>query len=214
MYEAVTLVQATSQGEDVEYAWRQFGYYRDILTGDVAKTWSNPFLGKSFPLPRAFSEGPDQYRLKRKDAAAAALALTPSHARVINVALTGQAAEGHVTVTQTETKIAGFPAPDGSPTPHTSPSATGVQRVIQLVADQGAVEDPKTTSVPASGFFSMNYDSLPPWMGFGDRYGAALVKGVLFKTAPGDKPNPAAWRRLKALHPDAFQGERLKTAWS
>jgi hypothetical protein len=212
--ESVTLVQMEGAGDAPSLTWRQFGYFRDIVTGEVAGRWPNPFLGQGFPVPRSFRDGPDRYGLERSGEAAGKLTLAPAHARVINVALTAQAAEGRITVTQSETKVQAFPNADGSQPPFTAPGATGLQRVVSFVAEQAAVENPALSSVPASGFFSINYDSLPPWMGFGERYGATLVKGVLHKAGPGDRPNAAAWRRLKALHPDAFQGERLKTVWS
>ncbi len=204
---------AEARQGSMTYTWRQIGYYEDLFTGQVARTWDNPFLGRAVSLPPIFSEGPKHYTLNPRPPLGATLTLDYDKVRVIALGLTGNVVEGRVVLAQTETKIQGFPGPDGRLPAVNSPGVTGVQTVMSFVAAQSAVEDPARASVSATGFYNSVYDSLPAWMGFGDRYGSALSKGLMLKAALDARPDPAVWSRLKQLHPRTFKGDRLRTDW-
>jgi hypothetical protein len=210
---SLMIVRAERQAGGMSFARRQIGYYQDPFTGKVATGWDNPFLGRTQPLQPRFSEGPRRYLLTPRPPAGASLTLDDARARTIAMGVTAHAQEGHIALTQSETTVQGFPDAQGRPPPLGAPGATGLQTVLSLLAPQPAVLDPAVSAAPASGFYTRVWDSLPGWMGFGERYGSALSKGLMRKMRLGEAPDPDALRRLQALFPDAFRGDLPRTDW-
>jgi hypothetical protein len=133
-----------------------------------------------------------------------------SRVRANRTLLTGAVAEGRLVLTQVEGTLQGFPGQDGELPALDTPTVTERQTRFQFVAPESVVGASDGGWHDARGFCNHVYDALPEWFGFGDRLGSALSKGVLRK-ARGDAPvDPAGWRQLRRLFPDAFRGSRLR----
>lgn len=183
--------------------WHTVGYFSDLDSGEPASHWDNIFTGRRQPVPSRFIEGPGQYRLS---ATGAELSLTAANVRTNRSTLTGSMTADGLMLTQIEGTLQGLPRLDGALPPLDSPDITERQSRLQLVI----ARDTSSQSMPSSaarGFFNQVYDALPPWLGFGDRLGSALSKGVARRARAGEVVNPAVWSALRRLHGTAFMDD-------
>lgn len=170
--------------------WRTFGYFSDLQSGTPASHWDNVFTGRRQAVPRRFAEGPGRYRLSTHDAT---LALSASQVRVNRVNLTGSNTADGLMLTQIEGTLQGLPRLDGTLPPLGSSDITERQTRLQWVTP------PAQPLAGVSGFFNHVYDALPPWLGFGERLGSALSKGVMRKTAAEVTVNRAVLSQIHRL---------------
>ena len=194
-HNALMLCDASASTDAPVVAWQTFGYFGDLERGAPATHWVNAFDGAEQAVPPRFVEGPGRYRL---DVATAALELQADRVRSNRCSLGGTvAADGRVSLTQLEGTLQGLPRLDGTLPPLDSADVTERQTRLQFLGLPEA-------GAPVRGFYTQVYDALPAWLGFGDRLGSLLVKGVMRKHPVGDAPDPAMAAHLKRLFGDDF----------
>jgi hypothetical protein len=192
--------------------WREVGYFRDPISGDVASTWLNPITGKLVDAPRSFEEGPSCYTISA-DGNGLTVGLDQAHAKVRSIDLKiFDDIPGRIRLTQQERKVRGFPLPDGSMPSADSGAVSETNTVLSLFADRKAIET-GGEAASCTGIYTFELSSLPPWMGFGDLKGTAVVKGVMQKAALQDPLNPVAKERLTTAFPAYFTGTELTPPW-
>jgi hypothetical protein len=197
-------------GDELKLSWVEIGCLRDLYSGAVASSWFNPFGNQSLPLPRSFIQGPGTYSISRASGGVAVM-LDESMARVSRLSLTAQLSKGRMVLTLSETKIRSFPTLDGGrQAPDIAlPDVTQDRTVCSFIGDADVV-----TRAPgqgaATGFYSTVYDDLPSWLGFGERLGGAIAKGVMRRAALGERVNPVTWKTLQKLHPHYFAHGKLQ----
>ena len=190
--------------------WWEIGYMRDPVTGEVADHWTNPITGARLPFPKKFEEGPSYFTFTRAGSGLK-VDLVQRHARVESVDVVFTERDGRVLLDQHEIKIRGFPLPDGSMPDLDSDQ---VSRARTRLSAFSARADLTRPGAPSSGSYEFELKA-PAWMGMGERPGRAYTRGIMVKAAHVDEQlNPSGWRRLMALFPDCFDGERLKPRWS
>jgi len=203
----------TLSPESYRIHWREVGYFRDPVSGEVAVDWLNPITGELVLAPQSFEEGPSFYTITSKGDGLL-IELEQAHARVRGIdAVFGEAGPGRVSLTQRERKVRGFPMPDGTMPQADSDALSETTTVLSLFADQAQLEAPDTIQVACSGLYSFELSKLPPWMGFGDMPGRTIVKGIMRKTNLQDRLNGAAWSRLSTAFPAYFTGKLLTPPW-
>jgi hypothetical protein len=189
----------TLSADSFRMDWWEIGYMRDPVTGEIAKTWTNPITGAALPFPQKFEEGPSYFTFAR-EGTGLKVELVQKHARVESVE-----------VDQHEYKVRGFPLPDG-----TMPSLDSdqVSRARTRLSIFSAEDDLARPGAPSSGSYEFELKA-PAWMGMGDRQGRAFTRGIMIKAAhPDEKLNPTGWARLAQLFPDCFDGERIVPRWT
>ena len=113
---------------------------------------------------------------------------------------------GQLLLTQIEGTLQGLPTLDGTLPPLDSPLVTERQTRLQLVAPRDHIRSRQESLVDVRGFLNHVYDALPDWLGFGDRLGSVLSRGVVRKAAFGHVVDPVVWGTLQRLFPDVFRG--------
>ena len=198
-HNALLLCTASQSAETATVDWRTIGYFGDLERGAPATHWVNVFAATEPEVPRRIVEGPGRYRLAL---ATAALDLQAERVRSNRCNLSGTVdADGTVSLTQIEGTLQGLPRLDGSLPPLDSPDLTERQTRLQLLAHRAA-------DAPVRGFYTHVYDALPAWLGFGDRLGSLLVKGVMRKHAVDALPDPVMAAHLKRLFGADFAAAR------
>lgn len=189
--------------------WWEIGYMRDVATGEIAQTWTNPVTGAALPAPQKFEEGPAHYLISR-DGSGLRLELTQAHARIEHVEVAFTETDGRVRLEQRERKVRGFPLPDGSMPSLDSPDVSAARTTLSF---QCARADLQADTAHCTGVYDFELGKPPAWMGFGDRPGRAITRGAMVKAAMNEPLNPIAWRRLRTLFPDRFEGDEVRPRW-
>lgn len=190
--------------------WWEIGVMRDPVTGEIPVAWTNPITGAVIPAPRKFEEGPAGFTVTA-DGDRLHVELVQAHAKILGVEVEMTKADGRVFLKQVETKYRGFPRPDGS---FPEPGEVGSVRARTQLSIWADLDELSTSPYPfSSGAYDFELD-LPPWMGFGDRKGVCLTRGVMRKADMNDPINPIAWARLKEEFPDRFEGDELRPVWA
>jgi hypothetical protein len=182
--------------------WREVGYFRDPVTGDVAQSWLNPLNGQQIRSPQFFAEGPGHYTITATTNGLE-VALSQPHAQVRSVEVKFNTDSTRIAIVQTERKVRGFPNQDGS-LPSVGSGGAEAQTTLAFYADQGAVSSPGVSSAPCSGSYDFVLDCLPPWVGLPKHRGRTLTTGVIAKCGPHETVNLLALQRLKKQFPDFF----------
>jgi hypothetical protein len=180
--------------------WSEIGIFRDPATGEAPREWVNPVTGKRIAPPRQFEEGPGAYIVSAAGASVALELLQP-HAHVHALGARMREESGRIYVNQVERKWRGFPLADGSlPAPG---SAAGFEAVTQLSFFASAADSRGTGNafVPCQGTYLFTLSGVPGWMGFGERAGRTITRGVITKAPPGVPLDPVSYRRLGATFP-------------
>jgi hypothetical protein len=189
--------------------WWEIGYMRDPVTGEVAKTWTNPITGAQLPFPQKFEEGPSYFTFTREDARLK-VELVQKHARVESVEVSFTERDGRILLDQHERKVRGFPLPDGSMPSLDSDQVSRARTRLSIFSAKADLERP---GAPSSGSYEFELKA-PAWMGMGERPGRTIVRGVMVKAPdPQAQLNPTGWARLRELFPDCFEGERIVPNW-
>jgi hypothetical protein len=170
--------------DTMKILYRERGCFRDIATGEIPKPWRNPVDGEILPRAPSFVDGPGTY-IVHKTPAGVDVSLEQATATGPRVAVTVSVADGQVCLTQTEDKL----RPISAPRP--------IQSVLKIYAGLDVLRDPKILSADASGFYSTGLTETP----------MRRTRGLMRKTALGEKLNPVAWQRIKAAYPKAFEGD-------
>jgi hypothetical protein len=208
--ETVMVYRTTTLSPDsFRMDWWEIGYMRDPVTGEIAKSWTNPITGKVVPAPQKFEEGPARFIISRADNGIK-LELIQAHARVQSVEAVFTESEGRILLVQTEKKVRGFPLPNGEMPSLDSDGVSPALTRLNLFSSRADL----TGAYPAS---SGSYDfelAPPPWMGFGDMKGRSITQGVMVKTPMQERINPTGWARLQALFPEHFDGENIVPKWA
>jgi hypothetical protein len=183
--------------------WRTLGFFTDLASARPATSWYNVFTDRREPVPQRFTEGPGSYRAQLTNEGIA-LHMEAAHVRINRVVLTGVVAEQRLELTQVESTLQGLPALDGELPALDSPEVTERQSRLQWflpVSEQAASEltDSTAQTLWPKGYYNRVYDSMPLWLGFGERLGNVVIKGQLHKTPggrAGDTPLAKQFRKL------------------
>jgi hypothetical protein len=208
-FHAVVVCRAGRDRGAATVDWRTFGFFGDLERGGHASSWDNPFTAARCAIPPRFSEGPGQYRLEH-NGDSPTLSMQAHNVRVNRCSVSSTVAEGLVSLTQIEGTLQGLPQLNGTLPALDSPRITERQTRLQLVARVDALADPVARPPTIRGFFNHVYDALPDWLGFGDRLGSALSKGVMRKASLGEIVDRATWEQLRRVHPEAFAAGELR----
>lgn len=209
--ETVMLYKAEPHGDDAfRVPWWEIGLFRDAITGEVARDWTNPLTGETLAAATKFEEGPSGYTIRRQGDGIALTDAVQAFAQMEQAALTVTQVNGRVSVTQVEEKVRSFPARDGIPDLDAG-QGTRSRTVLQWFADAAdlATDAP---SVPATGLYSFTIGA-PPWLGMGRRPGVFSVKGLMQKTPLAPALNQRGWADLKTLFPHYFDGDVILPRW-
>jgi len=192
--------------------WREIGYFRDPISGEVATNWLNPITGETVAAPNSFEEGPSAYTVTATEDGLA-VDLEQAHATVRGIDVTlREISPGRFNLIQNERKVRGFPLPDGSMPSADSKAVSETNTELSIFADRAAIEAPEP-DLTCTGVYTFALSSLPPWAGFGERKGRAVVKGVMRKASMHDPVNEIALIRLRAAFPRYFSGTKLTPPW-
>jgi hypothetical protein len=199
MLNAIMLCRTTQLADALVVDWRTFGYFSDLDSGAPATHWDNVFTGTRQSVPPRFGEGPGRYRLSTHDAT---LTLNADRVRSNHINLTGADTADGFMLTQIEGTLQGLPRLDGTLPPLDSPAVTERQTRLQWVMPRAS--ESRLPAVPpgplsGSGFFNHVYDALPSWLGFGERLGSALSKGVMRRAGVDEVVNPVVRSRIDYL---------------
>lgn len=208
--ETVMIYKTTTLSDDAfRMDWWEIGYFRDVATGEISRTWLNPVTGETRPAPQKFEEGPANFVIQR-DGDGIKLDLVQAHARIDSVDVVFTEDAGRILLTQTERKTRGFPLPDGSMASLDSPDASRAVTTLSILSSRADLEH---DSAPSSGAYDFELQTIPGWMGFGDRKGTTLTRGAMVKADMNQPLNPLAWERLKSLFPASFDGDVILPKW-
>ena len=192
--------------------WREIGYFRDPVSGEVATEWLNPITGVTVAAPNSFEEGPSAYTITQTGHGIV-VDLDQAHATVrgidVNIRDIGS---GRLNLVQNERKVRGFPLPDGSMPSADSKAVSETATELSIFADRTAIEA-AAPDPTCAGVYTFELASLPPWAGFGERKGSAVVKGIMRKASMHDAVNDVALTRLRAAFPGYFSGMKLSPPW-
>jgi hypothetical protein len=192
--------------------WREVGYFRDPVSGEVASTWFNPITGATVAAPQSFEEGPSFYTVT-ENGSGLAVELEQAHAQVRGIdCQIFDDVPGRIRLTQQERKVRGFPLPDGTMPAADSGAVSETTTVLSLFADRKAINAAGQVAAGA-GIYVFELSRLPPWMGFSGLQGRAVVKGAMVKTEPQTHLNQVTWDRLTAAFPSYFSGTELTPPW-
>ena len=193
----------TVSDEEFKIHWREVGYFRDSITGEIADRWFNPITGVTVKAPRSFAEGPATYTVGVQNEKLK-ISLTQNHAHVRGIDVTLDTSESLFSIIQTERKVRSFPDSDGTIADPSDGQGAEAQTVLSFAANRKGVEDKEVQWVSSQGTYEFRLQDLPEWMGFGAVQGSLVVHGVIAKGNPGEKINEIAWERLNSLFPDFF----------
>ena len=202
----------TLSAESYRIHWREIGYFRDPVSGDVAVDWVNPITGETVAAPNSFEEGPSAYTITARDGGLA-IDLEQAHATVRGITLkVHDTGNGRINLVQNERKFRGFPLPDGTMPAADSGAMSETMTELSLFADRAKL-GAELADMSCTGVYTFELSALPPWMGFGDQKGHAVVKGVMRKAALQENVNEAALVRLRKAFPGYFSGDKLTPPW-
>jgi len=176
-------------GKDGFYLdWREAGVFRDIETGEVAKSFFNPGTGKRAELGHLHHD-PARFTVRRSGDGIAIGLDTPG-ITVQGVTVAAVIVGDRVSLTQTEYKL-------------NRNIGSKLQCATLKIYSNLAELKERSPSVAAQGFYSVRIvDS-----------GKTFVSGLMQKAAPNEKINPLAWDRIRAIYPEFFDGEHIQTRW-
>jgi hypothetical protein len=208
------MVYRTETVSDQEFRlhWLEVGCFRDLLTGELVESWTNPVTGAVVAAPNSFAEGPACFTI-RAAGNGLEMSLVQAHAHVLSVQAETTLIDGRVMLTQTERKVRGFPKADGSLPEPGSPGTTTALTTLTVFSDLAELRDPAVDWAGSTGVYSLDLDILPPWMGFGGLTGATRVSGIMHKSSVADRVNRGAWDRLQTLFPSFFDGDTIHPDW-
>ncbi len=192
--------------------WRELGYFRDPLTGEVAENWLNPVTGETVPYPRNFEEGPGLTTIHALPGGVR-MELRQPFAVVQSIEAAAAEIDGRVRLVQTERKVRGYPQADGTLPEPGSPGTSEALTVLTITGSPAEIADKATDNAASSGVYEFEVSAIPPWMGFGDRAGATKIIGVMHKSAMDNPLNPGAWAQLQKIFPHYFKDGRLADGW-
>ncbi|WP_394762687.1 hypothetical protein [Phenylobacterium sp.] len=209
--ETVMIYRTTTLSNDAfRMDWWEIGYMRDLATGEVAQTWTNPITGKTVPSPQKFEEGPAHFLIQR-DGAGLKLELTQPYARIESVSVEFSEADGRILLEQTERKVRGFPLPDGSMPSLDSGDVSPARTTLSILSSRADLAKP---SAPSSGAYDFELRTPPAWTGLAGHGGRAITRGAMVKTEMHAPLNPIGWRRLKTIFPECFEGDEIRPRWA
>ena len=190
---------------DVEFRihWREVGYFRDPVTGDIASSWLNPITGATVSCPSSFEEGPATYTVCRTDSGLD-ITLEQNHAIVRSITMDMVYTDNQIIVTQTERKVRSFPDQDGIIQEPDEDGGAEAQTTLMFSAKADDFNSDQKTCINASGTYEFRLQTIPKWMGFKSKAGHTIVNGVIAKGRPDEKINAVAWDRLNQLYPKFF----------
>lgn len=210
--ETVMLYRAEPAGEDAfRVPWWEIGLFRDAITGEVARDWTNPLTGTTHAAGRTFEEGPSGYTIRRQGDGIALTDAMQAFARLDKAELTVTEQDGRVCITQAEEKVRSFPGRDGIPDLDAG-QGTRSRTVLQWFADAADLAG-DAPSVPSTGLYSFTIGA-PLWLGMDGRAGVFSVKGLMHKASLETPLNPRGWTDLKQLFPHYFDGDTILPRWS
>ncbi len=190
--------------------WWEIGVMRDPVTGEIPQVWTNPITGAKISPPKSFEEGPASFTVTQVGNGLK-VDLVQAHAQILGVEVQIEHVQDRVFMRQTERKIRGFPRPDGSLPNPGEPGSVQAQTQLAVWADATALE---ADDYPfSSGAYEFKL-GVPDWMGFGDRPGVCLTRGVMTKAAMNETLNPTAWVRLQQIFPQRFEGDEVRPVWA
>lgn len=201
----IARTSATSTGLAVDF--RTIGFFSDLDTGLPTDRWHNVFTDRIETIPAFFVEGPGRYTMA-PSADGVTLGLAAAATRTNRAIATAELNGARATLTQIEGTLQGFPRRDGGLPALGSPGITERQTRLQIIAPRGTALGDRPAP-DARGFFSLVYDALPDWMGFGETLGSGLHKGQMRKAAANTIVDRVAWDHLRHRVPSAFAGDRL-----
>ncbi len=206
--ETVMVYRLQTIGADAFHMhWWEIGYFRDIATGEIAKTWTNPVSGAQVAAPGKFEEGPARFTFTRHgDGLHVDLIQPGANVQSVDVKLTTLGERVHLL--QTEKKVRGFPQADGTLPDPASAQSSAATSILSVFADRAALGS-EARSVESSGAYSFELQAPAGWMAFGDVTGKSIVRGVMQKAPLNHQLNPTAWARLKQTYPHYFDGDRI-----
>ena len=194
----------TTADDEFKIQWREIGYFRDPVSGEIAERWLNPLSGESVAPPRTFQEGPGEYTVRTTDEGLRVAAVQP-HASIQSIDTEWHELGERLVLVQTERKIRGFPKADG-----TMPDLDtdgGFDAETRLVFFGDRADHPSgATGSSTRGSYRFALDGLPAWMGFGSTTGGIVVRGIIARAGRHDRVNPVAWKRLDRLFPGFLGG--------
>lgn len=176
--------------------WDEVGEFIDHTTGLPAESWLNPITGRRQPCVKGFREGDACYTVELK-AEGLALSLHQPGAKIDSVKMDQKVEGDRIWINQTERKTRSLHGPGAQ-------QAFTATTVLSLWSSRADVADASKTWAPASGSYSFTLNGLMPWMGFGDRKGKTMVRGVKHKSRTTEHVDPAAWDRLEKMYPEFF----------
>ena len=192
----------TISNDSFSIVWNEIGYFRDCISGEIIDVWQNPITGERVAAPKSFIEGPAQYTISSAENEVS-VALVQPNAIVAGVSVKTNIVGERIWITQVERKSRGFPQRDGSlPEAGSSQTADAVT-TLSFSSDVEALAG-ASPSVPCIGYYEFRLGTLPEWMGFGDRRGRTVVKGVIVKCEAGEVVNRQSTERLRELYPNFF----------
>jgi hypothetical protein len=145
-----------------------------------------------------FKEGDAHYTVTAAGAGLT-MALHQPGAKIDSVTVDIKTDGDRVWVNQTERKTRSLHGPGAA-------KAFTATTVLSLWGSMRDVVDPDKPWAPASGSYSFTMNGLMPWMGFGERAGRTVVRGVMHKAATGERVDRGAWARLEKMYPKFFAG--------
>lgn len=210
--ETVMIYRSVSLGKSsYRVPWWEIGVFRDAITGEIAKTWTNPVTGVTVEAPSKFEEGPSGFSVRDDGHGGVEMFdAVQAFASLENADITVSQEGDRVMVTQLETKTRSFPGKDGIPDLEMGESSRS-RTVLQWLASKTDLES-GAPSVPATGMYSLEI-AAPHWLGFGDTPVRFMVKGLMVKS-PLDPPlNPRGWADLQNVYPQYFEKSAIVPRW-
>ncbi len=193
----------TVSDEEFKIVWREVGYFRDPVTGEIASTWFNPVTGKTVETPSRFEEGPATYTIHSTNDGLS-VSLTQAHAHVRGIDLFVDDYESRVLITQRERKVRSFPDQNGVIHDPEEGGGAEAQTILTFVANKEDVNDSKKQWVTAQGTYEFKLLAVPDWMGLSTADAHTVVYGVIAKGRPDEKVNVQTWDRLNTLFSGFF----------
>jgi hypothetical protein len=176
-------------GKDGFYLdWREAGVFRDIETGEVAKSFYNPDTAKRAELGHLHHD-PARFTVRRNGDGIALMLDTPG-ITVQGITVAAAIIDDRVSLTQTEYKL------------NRNIGAKLQCATLKIYSSLAALKG-RSPSVAAQGFYSVRIVDT----------GKTFVSGLMQKAAPDEKINPLAWDRIRAIYPEFFDGDRIQTRW-
>jgi hypothetical protein len=168
--------------------WREAGVFRDIETGEVAKSFYNPDTAKRADLGHLHHD-PARFTVRRNGDGIALTLDTPG-ITLQGITVAAAIIDDRVSLTQTEYKL------------NRNIGAKLQCATLKIYSSLAALKG-RSPSVAAQGFYSVRIVDT----------GKTFVSGLMQKAAPDEKINPLAWDRIRGVYPEFFDGDRIQTRW-